>query len=287
VPIAARKAWRNGLVFGGSALALFGSCFLLTAVSSTAFAESWEETVSPFAPGSFPELRPLRANYRFGWGGLTAATAEVRLAKSSGDRFRLEGTGQTVGLARSLWKFDATHMAISDALTLRPIQVREVETLRAKKYVTDLTFTPAGVTSAREETRANSVAAKTRRFDFPNVLSLNSALLYLRTQPLPDGAAQRIVVYPATAPYLCTITALGREQLTVPTGTYDAIKLDLKLAKIGKKRALEPHKKFRRTTVWLSNDADRLVLRIEAQVFVGAIFAELESVQFEGAKTSM
>src|SRR5258705_6547330 len=25
-------------------------------------------------PGSFPELRPLRASYRFGWSGVTAAT---------------------------------------------------------------------------------------------------------------------------------------------------------------------------------------------------------------------
>jgi hypothetical protein len=257
---------------------------MLLAVSSTAFGESWETTVSPFAPGSFPELRPLRAQYRFGWGGFTAATAEVRLAKSSPDRFRLEGTGQTIGLVRTLWKFDAQQTAVADSRTLRPLKVREAETLRSKKRITELTYTQAGVTSQREETRGASVTAKTRRFDFPNVLSLHSALLYLRTQPLPDGAVQRIVVYPATNAYLGTITVLGREKLTGPTGTYDAIKVDLKLAKVGKKRELEPHKKFRRATVWLSNDSDRLVLRIEAQVFVGTVFAELQSVQFEDAK---
>jgi hypothetical protein len=57
----------------------------------------------------------------------------------------------------------------------------------------------------------------------------------------------------------------------------------VQLAKIGKKRDLEPHKKFKRASVWISDDADRLLLRIEASIFVGKVFAELQSVQFPGA----
>jgi hypothetical protein len=77
---------------------------------------------------------------------------------------------------------------------------------------------------------------------------------------------------------------LGRERLTVPAGTYNAIKLDLQLSKIGKQRQLEPHRKFRRAVVWISDDPDRLMLRIEAQIFVGTVFAELQSVEFDAAK---
>ena len=109
-------------------------------------------------------------------------------------------------------------------------------------------------------------------------------LLYLRSQPLQDRSVQRIVVYPATSAYLATVTVLGRERLTGPAGTYNAIKLDLQLSKIGKNRELEPHRKFRRGTVWLSDDSDRLLLRIQAQIFVGTVFAELQSVEFENAK---
>ena len=47
---------------------------------------------------------------------------------------------------------------------------------------------------------------------------------------------------------------------------------------------LEPHRKFRRATAWVSDDNDRLPLRIEAQIFVGTVFAELQSVQFEAEK---
>jgi hypothetical protein len=69
----------------------------------------------------------------------------------------------------------------------------------------------------------------------------------------------------------------------VPAGTYNAIRLDLQLSKIGKNRELEPHRKFRRATVWMSDDPDRLLLKVEAQIFVGAVFVELKSVDFDRA----
>jgi hypothetical protein len=91
------------------------------------------------------------------------------------------------------------------------------------------------------------------------------------------------VVYPASSAYLATVTVTGREKISVRAGSYNAIKADLQLSKLGKKLELEPHRKFRRATIWISDDADRIILRIEAQVFVGTVFAELQSVHFENA----
>lgn len=266
-----------------NASALCITLLLATAACSSA-AQAWESTVSPFAPGSFPQLRSLRAKYNFGWNGFTAATADVRFSKNGDRHLALEATGGTIGFARSLWTFDAKHRGISDAQTLRPIEVTDLETVRKKEVTTHVTFTPERAVSVREERAGAETKSKTRQFAFPNIFSVNSALLYLRTQPLTEGSVQRIVIYPATTAYLGTIKVLGNERITVPTGTYDAIKVDLQLSKVGKKRELQPHKKFRRATVWLSNDADRLILRIEAQVFVGSVFAELQSVQFENVK---
>src|SRR5204863_464618 len=81
----------------------------------------------------------------------------------------------------------------------------------------------------------------------------------------------------ATDPYLATVTVLGRERVTIPAGTYNAIKFDLQLNRI-KDGQLQPHRKFRRANVWLSDDPDRLLLKIEAQVFIGSVFCELHSV---------
>ena len=249
--------------------------------TSAALGATWEATVTASSPPSFPGPRPMHARYGLGWSGFPGANADVRLTKPSGNRFQLDGTIHTTGLVRTLWKFDGTHTSRVDAGTLHPLEMKQIENVRNKKTVTSLSFDSSGVTS--KETKTSGAGPKIRRLDFPSLFDLYSALLYLKSQPLQDRSIQRIVVCPATSAYLATVTVLGRERLTGPSGTYNAIKLDLQLSKIGKDRELEPHRKFRGATIWLSDDADRLLLRIQAQIFVGTVFAELQSVEFDAA----
>ena len=254
--------------------------FAFLAFCSSSLAENWEAKLSKDPAGNFPELRPLRASYRFGWSGFTAATGDVHFTKPSENKFQLDGRGRTIGLVRALWKLDVNYQAAASAETLRPIETQQIEDYRSKKIATHLTFTNNGVTRARTEGKGGA-EAKTRQFNFPDLFDLFSAMLYLRSQPLKDHSVYRVVVYPATNAYLATVTVIGREKISVHAESYSAIKLDLQLKRIGKHRELEPHRKFRRATIWVSDDAERLLLRIEAQVFVGAVFAELQSVRFD------
>jgi hypothetical protein len=255
--------------------ALFAFC------TGSLAAANWQATLSKEPPGNFPALRPLHASYRFGWSGFTAATGEVRFAKPSEDRFQFDGTGRTIGLVKALWKFDVNHRAVANAETLHPIEAQQTENYRAKKIVTNLTFTNGGVTRARTEGEGETAGTKTHQFNFPNLFDLHSAALYLRSQPLKDRSVYRVVVYPATNAYLAIVTVIGREKISVRASHYNAIKLDLQLKRINKRFELEPHRKFRRATIWVSDDPERLLLRIEAQVFVGTVFAELQSVHFD------
>lgn len=257
----------------------FAICCALV-VASTGVAADWQSTVTK-DPGTFPPLRPLQATYAFGWSGFSAATGEVHFTKPSEDHFQLDATGRTIGLARALWKLDATHYALADSETLRPIETRQVETYRWKKLITHVTFKSSGVKSERTE----GATTKSRDFDFPGLLDLHSAMLFLRSQPLKERGIYRIVVYPASSAYLATITVTGREKVSIRAGNYKAIKLDLKLNKIGKDLELEPHRKFRHGTIWISDDADRILLRIEAQIFVGTVFVELQSIRYEDPKS--
>jgi hypothetical protein len=257
--------------------------FAFLAFCSSSLAANWEATLSKDPAGNFPELRPLRASYRFGWSGFTAATGDVHFTKPSENTLQLDGTGRTIGLVRALWKMDVNYQAAASADTLRPIETQQTENYRSKKIATHLTFTNNGVTRARTEDKGTA-QAKTRQFNFPDLFDLFSAMLYLRSQPLKDHSVYRVVAYPATNAYLATVTVIGREKISVHAGSYSAIKLDLQLKRIGKHRELEPHRKFRRATIWVSDDAERLLLRIDAQVFVGTVFAELQSVRFDNPK---
>jgi hypothetical protein len=98
---------------------------------------------------------------------------------------------------------------------------------------------------------------------------------------LRDHSVYRVAVYPANSAYVATVTVLGREHLRVRSGNYNAIKMDLKLQRVNRKNELEPHRKFKRATIWISDDNDRVLLRIESQIFVGAVIAELQSIRFD------
>jgi len=195
----------------------------------------------------------------------------------------VDASGRTTGLARALWKLDATYRGFANPQTLRPISSKQSEAYRRKKIVTDLSFTDSGVVRTRSEGGGAGPSAKP--FNFPGLFDLHSAMLYLRSQPLTDHSVYRIVVYPATSAYYATVTVLGRERVSVRAGNYNGIKFDLQLKRIGKKMQLEPHRKFRRATIWVSDDENRIPLRIEAQIFVGTVFAELQAMRFDQDKT--
>ena len=254
---------------------------ILLALWTGLSAADWQATLSKEPAGNFPELRPLRASYRFGWSGVTAASSEIHFTKRSNDRFQLDGTGRTIGFVRALWKFDVTHRAVANSQTLFPIETRQTESYRSKKISTQLTFTNGGVTRVRTEGEGAAAKTTSKQFSFPGLFDLHSAALYLRSQPLKEGNVYRLPVYPTTNAYIATIKIIGRDKISVQAGTYNAIKLDLQLKRVGKHLELEPHKKFRRAIIWVSDDAERLVLRIEAQIFVGTVFAELQSVHFD------
>ena len=258
-------------------------CASLAGAAVAPAPQGWENTVTTLPRGNFPNARPLVATFNFGWNDLVAATGEIKFDQK-GDRLQLLGDGQTVGIVRAIWKFDVHHRAVADATTLRPIQMHQVDETRKKTVITDLVFKSDRVERIRRDNRSNKTATP-KTFSFAGgVFDMHSALLYLRSQPLHDGEVYRLVVYPASSPYLATLTVVDHSPIKVAAGAYPAIKLDVQLSKIGKQGELEPHKKFRRASVWISDDSDRMLLRVEASIFVGTVFAELQTIRFPNEK---
>ena len=103
----------------------------------------------------------------------------------------------------------------------------------------------------------------------------------MRSKPLPDGETYKFVVYPAGSAYLAEASVAGRQKLSVAGRSWDSVKIDLKLSKINEKTLeLEPHTKFKHGSIWLSDDSNRILLRVNAEIFVGSVWAELQSVDF-------
>jgi hypothetical protein len=253
---------------------------LLLLLALPVWAGDWRETLSPPQPGRFPPPRPLNAVYRFGWSGITAAEADFHLSKSSRAQLRLAIKTKTIGVVRTLWCMDSQHTAICNMTSLHPITLQQTEIYKDETETNKAEFTAEEVRRLTRVTPSKEPPEKERRFKCANVFDLQSGLLFVRSQRLQVGDHYRLVIYPAKSAYLADIEVLGREKLKVGAGNYDAIKCQVRLQGVSKKMELEPHKKFKRAFAWLSDDHDRLLLKIEAEIFVGSVWTELQSVEF-------
>lgn len=250
------------------------------ALAGSACAGDWRETLSSPRPGGFAPPRPFEAVYRFGWSGVVAAEADFELTRAARGQLQLAMTTRTIGLARSLWQMDTAHAALCEAATLRPIRMQQTETYEDETESHDVVFSPEDVRRKSRVTPREGPPEKERKLKLPNVFDLQTGLFFVRSQRLRAGDRYRFVVYPSTTAYLAEVEVLGREKLKVAAGSFEAIKCAVRLERVSKKLALTPHKKFRRALAWMADDRDRLLLKIDAEIFVGSVWAELRSVRF-------
>ena len=249
-------------------------------LAGPAGAGDWRETLSPPRSGGFAPPRPFEAIYRFGWSGVTAAEADFVLARAPRGQLQLAMTTRTIGLARTLWQMDTKHNALCDAGTLRPIRMQQTETYKDETESHDVVFSAEDVRRKSRVTPQKGPPEKERKVKLANVFDLQTGLFFVRSQRLEAGDRYRFLVFPSTTAYLAEVEVLGRERLKVAAGNFDAIKCAVRLERVGKKFELTPHKKFQRALAWISDDRDRLLLKVDAEIFVGSVWAELRSVKF-------
>lgn len=100
-----------------------------------------------------------------------------------------------------------------------------------------------------------------------------SALYYLRTLPLKDGAVYTFPVVSEGKHWEAVVTVIGREQMETPMGRVRTIKV-------------KPETKFKGVLqkkgdsyIWLTDDERRYVVRIEAKVKIGTVVGDLKRIE--------
>jgi hypothetical protein len=262
-----------------AAVRVFLACFgvLLLAVPAQA---GWREDVAGLRAGSFPPPPDgLTARYTFGWEGLSAAAAEVRLGRGSDGNWTGRVRGGTTGPARALWKLDADYDTNLDVSGWSSRGATLTEKYRRYRVTEKMEFPAGGVRSWRESTREGSDAPKWKNFYVAGIRDMGGALMLARSQPLKNGDRLSLAVFPGDWMYLVRAKVEGRETLRWRGQQRAVIRLSLAIDRINDDYSLSPHKKFQSGTVWVSDDALRLPLRIEVKVFVGHVFAEMVEVK--------
>lgn len=240
----------------------------------------WLEDVNAVRPGPFPAPPPeLQARYVFGWSGIEAAAADVKLSRGTNGVWTAKVLGGTTGLARSWWKLDADYDATVSETDWRSVSSRLEERYKNYEVVEQCDFRPGGVRSLRQSTKPGSAKSDWKNFYVPGLRDMAGALLLARSQPLVEGDTIRLAVFPGEWMYLVHVKVEGRDTIRWQGLKRAVLRASLEIDWIGKDYSLKPHKKFHRGTVWVSDDEIRLPLRVEVKVFIGHVFAQLEKME--------
>jgi hypothetical protein len=242
---------------------------------------AWQNELTPPKSGGFPPPPEMKLHYHFGWSALSAATADFNFSRPRPDLLQIEAQGATTGVVRGLWKLDASYVGTVNAITLRPLEFNQLEKYRSDTKHTEASFTNTEVWRRRYTTPTDPVVPKKKRFSFPYLNDLDSAFFLIRSQRLANGDTYKFVVFPQTTAYLATVTVTGRSPLSIKAGKFQAISCDLKLQEVNKNQELVPHQKFKKATLWVSDDASRIPLKVESEIFVGSVWLELEKAEIK------
>jgi hypothetical protein len=236
----------------------------------------WQETLTPDQPGPFPEVAPFIATFKIGWSEIEAARAYAAITYE-GPQVALAAGGGTDGLARSLYQLDAVFFGTVDRPTLHTLRSDQVESYSSRSLTTVVTGSNGTLRNLSIPLPPGKKPPKWKDVKVQPLRDFFAGMLFIRSQPLARGETVRLLMFPGGSPFLVEIEPVGSRQIDLASGPREAIQLDLKIQRVNTKKGntLEPHSKFRSGKIWLSNDADRIPLRAEVDIFIGYVFAEI------------
>ena len=234
-------------------------------------APAWLKEVNIPENAPLKQIRPTKLSYSMTWDGKVKAGSFKILFGEKDPRypkhFLVRSYGGSTGWAHALYPYKFNYVSFLNPKTLRPIMFVGTERERKDVDVLNFRFTSKGVTGTEKDTKNGVARTKNKSFTYPHSLDLFSGLLQIRSMPLKNGDLVVMPFHPVATPYLAKIKVLGRENHM----GRKCIKLNIGLEKIDDDMSLKVYKKLKTATVWLSDDAWRVPIKISAKVFVGHV----------------
>ncbi|MBP6630141.1 MAG: DUF3108 domain-containing protein [Kofleriaceae bacterium] len=281
LPLALARATRAGAL-GVAVLAAAGAGCAATAEGAVVTTPPPVEPVGPSAPvlGVFAGES---MTFEVTVGGLLAGEG----AFSVGDVTEVDGRRliavrsrlATAGAAALLKRVEDDATTTLDAGTGHPVQLDTDVTFGDKRYQASAAFA-GGKVAVRWHKVGEDVERKVG-FDFGDAIAhdSHSAMAALRMWRAPAGTRQTVWVVGGRRLWRSDLTLVGTETLTTRVGNRAAVRLDGVAYRAKPDLSLEPGRKPRTFTVWLSDDADRVPLRVSAGTELGDVVIELTDYQ--------
>jgi hypothetical protein len=244
-----------------------GSCVLAIVIASATARPSAQDVAVPFKVGEI-------LTYDVGWSTtLTAGSATLsvvgRKPVTGGSAYDLVAEGRPNSILDKLYHFYYKAQSLLSTRTLRPAMATVFSDERGRQKLRTMTFT--GPTSMEFQPRANE--PKEQKTIPAGAQDPLSAMYVLRALKLTPGQVIRMPVVDGGDTLQVRWQIGAVEQIKTPIGTLPAWKITPTITDMQNKPVAN-----RRITLWLSNDARRLPLKLEAGLAVGNFTLTLAKV---------
>lgn len=239
----------------------------------------WIATLTPAPLPPFPPVGPFEATYRFGWEGVGAGGATVRVEQRNGGRYAIFAEGGPNEWVRKLWNYHAVYWGEAGINGETPCWFRMEEEVAKGTFLSEAWCDGGRVVNCHRFTTESKPWNVT---EVKGIRDLLAAMLFVRSQPLRDRDRVILTVFPDQGPYLVELAVAGHDTLKILGKKTRAVRFTVRIQRIetrdGVAVALKPHRKFHSGRIWMSEDARRLPLRAEVDVFIGSVFAEVSAI---------
>lgn len=214
-----------------------------------------------------------RVLYQASWNGIPIAKAKIHSTSvwRSGKKFyQVRIRAKTYKYLDLIWKMRDSIESTFEADTLSPHRFVFRQRENRKRVDTTALYDHG----SKKWVVLRQKGHKVRQYEFQSSSALDPILAtyYFRTIDFDVGDELRSEVLGGKSRYLVILKVVGKEQIQVKAGNFDAYKIIPRVINLTR---LGYAKRMRHATVWVSADINRRVLKVASQVFVGSIYIEL------------
>lgn len=224
----------------------------------------------PFTPG---ETLTYNVTFSVFPAGQVVASLK-QIGSGPEDAYEIDSTARSTGYVSLLFRIDNHYHAIFDPRTLCSRQITKTINEGRRHKQTKIVFDSAqkvAILTERDMGKPGHPLKHAENAIPPCVEDILTAFYYVRDKPLQVGEKIPVPVNDGSKTHDVLVDVEARERLETPLGPRESFRVE--------PRALgDLYKKDGRMLIWISDDRERLPLRIKAIMRIGTITGTLQSV---------